>query len=158
MVDQLLEIKLTSESTVNEELTEEVMKIYSRDLLEDLETYPSPEAKKYASFRVFTKNVGNPTNWISSIHLLLLDLFFGINTKIWIISQRELPNPVEKMLKKQKALFDQAEGNTVEYNIIHQHNTEITKTILSGKQDYTSSYMEMYTDIRQSYYCGRINT
>jgi hypothetical protein len=99
----------------------------------------------------FIKLLRKYDNWVSEIHIYLVDIFFGINVRVWSVSHRPIPPEVQLMLQQKQFLPIPKEGLAkYQRTLLNRVNHIATRTIIEMEAS-NIPFIELRSDTRAQY-------
>jgi hypothetical protein len=99
----------------------------------------------------FIKLLRKYDSWVSEIHIYLLDIFFGINIRVWSVSHRPLPDDVQLILVERQFLPIPKPGLERYQRLILNKVNNIAKKAIVEMEASSIPFIELRSDIRAQY-------
>jgi hypothetical protein len=93
----------------------------------------------------FIKLLRKYDSWVSEIHISLLDIFFGINVRVWSISHRPIPSDTQLELQQKQFLPVPKELERYQRVLLNRVNQRVTRTIIEMEAP-TIPFIELRSD------------
>jgi hypothetical protein len=99
----------------------------------------------------FIKLLRKYDSWVSEIHIYLLDIFFGINIRVWSVSHRPLPPDVQSVLEERQFLPIPKSNSERYQRLVLNKIHHIVKKAIVEMEASSIPFIELRSDIRAQY-------
>jgi hypothetical protein len=99
----------------------------------------------------FIKLLRKYTNWVSEIHIYLVDIFFGINVRVWSVSPRPIPPDVKLVLQQKQFLPIPRDGLAKYQRTLLNRVNHIATGAIIEMEAVTIPFIELRSDTRAQY-------